>query len=89
MSTCRKLRNKGSLQITLLNKSRGQPGMTWNVLKQFLPNKHSQNQCLNPFSANDFNEFFSSIGNEVTNHYGPTVLPSFPSQTSKRFEVPH
>ena len=32
--------------------------------------------------------FFSSIGNEVTSHYGPTVLTRFPSQTSKRFGIP-
>ena len=63
MSTYRKLRNKVTIQIqnqkkhfisSHLNKSRGQPGKTWKVLKQFLPSKHSQNQCINFFSAYDF-----------------------------------
>ena len=60
---------------------REKPDKTWKVLKQLLPsNKNASETC--DIGAESFNIFFSSVGTNVTKHYGPVILPPLPERTT-------
>ena len=60
---------------------REKPDKTWKVLKQLLPsNKNASGTC--DIGAESLNIFFSSVGTNVTKHYGPVILPTLPERTT-------
>ena len=56
--------------------SANNPRQTWTTLKKFLPNKTASTNVSPEMNAENFNSFFSTIGTDVTAHFGNTVLPN-------------
>ena len=59
----------------------------WKILKQILPPSKTNASASSDITPNELNEFFSSIGTNVTSHFGPTILPNLPVQTNVTFSI--
>ena len=86
--TCYIRNAKKSFVLNELHSYQGKPDKTWKILKQFLPKKNINSSGSPEMDADSFNDFFSSIGEHTTKHYGPVIVPTLPVQTNHIFNIP-
>ena len=70
-----------------INASRTNAKHMWQTLKQIIPSKSKSNAVPSELEAKQFNEYFSTIGNDINAHFGSDItLPSLNNFTESSFE---
>ena len=81
-----KIRNsKRNYYTNSVSENKECPKSLWKILSHLLPNKRAK--CVNSsLDSNDFNNFFSSVGERLTQHFDELKLPVLNFNTEHTFE---